>query len=180
MSFFTTKSFMIFLMWLFVDIIAGITLMFIIQRYVNESTKKEFNLLLNLIAITPLLLAFFVHFAWFYILSILFFKEIRERLMNVARSWIGIELLLIQLIVAVYLGATYDLVNANNKYLAPIIWAIYPIVIGSIKGIQMKVVSIFNVEQIYEFLSLNLAAFPYRFLYLGVDSYLLASMIIIT
>ena len=54
----------------------------------------------------------------------------------------------------------------------------YPIVIGSIKSVQMKMVRMFDVEELYEFLSLNLGAFPYRFLYLGIDSYLIAALII--
>ena len=98
--------------------------------------------------------------------------------LNIIKSCIGVELLLIQLVVAVYLGAFYDLTNQKVALAAPLIWVMYPIVIGSIKSVQMKMIRMFDVEELYEFLSLNLGAFPYRFLYLGIDSYLIAALII--
>ena len=136
------------------------------------------QLLNALLAITPLLVAFLSHFISFYLLNLIVFKNRKLEFLNIIRSCIGVELLLIQLIVAVYLGVFYDLTSEKVALAAPLIWVMYPIVIGSIKSVQMKFVRIFDVEELYEFLSLNLGAFPYRFLYLGVDSYLLATLTI--
>ena len=133
--------------------------------------------MINILAITPLLLAFLTHFLLFYLLSLLMFKERKEGFMNILKSCTGVELLLIQLIISVYLGAFYDLTSQKAAFAAPIIWVMYPIIIGSIKSLQMKVIRVFDVEQFYEFLSLNLGAFPYRFLYLGIDSYAIAAII---
>ena len=105
------------------------------------------------------------------------FRERKEGFMNILKSCIGVELLLIQLIVSVYLGAFYDLTSQKAAFAAPIICVMYPIIIGSIKSLQIMVVKVFDVDQFYEFLSLNLGAFPYRFLYLGIDSYAIAAII---
>ena len=65
-----------------------------------------------------------------------------------------------------------------NRDLAPMICVIYPLLLGSIKYLQMKSVAEFDMDDVYEFAGLALAAFPYRFVFFGIDTIPAVSILI--
>ena len=85
---------------------------------------------------------------------------------------------MVQLVTSIYLAIAFDEIYQRRNYLAQIICVFYPPIMGSIKSLQNYFIKDYDVETIYEFLSLGLAAFPYRFLFLSVDLPLIAAGIV--
>lgn len=74
-------------------------------------------------------------------------------------------------------GYFFERITEVAGRFAPIICFAYPIVIGLIKKVMLKSIEPFGMDDIYEFASLAMAAFPYRFLFFGLDSILAMAII---
>lgn len=70
---------------------------------------------------------------------------------------------------ALSFGSLLDWFRNIDKTLSPLSCVVYPIIMGSIKLVHTRVVDKFEMEDIFEFNSLALAAFPYRFVFFGID-----------
>ena len=96
--------------------------------------------------------------------------KISFKILHKVYAILSTEFLILELMAAVYLGYAFSVIYAINQYLALSVWVSYPIVIGVIKKLQEKFIKEFHIEEIFEFMALNIAAFPYRFIYLTIDS----------
>ena len=96
--------------------------------------------------------------------------KISFKILHKVYAILSTEFLILELMAAVYLGYAFSVIYAINQYLALSVWVSYPIFIGVIKKLQEKFIKEFHIEEIFEFMALNIAAFPYRFIYLTIDS----------
>lgn len=91
----------------------------------------------------------------------------------------GMELLLSQLLFSIYFAILFDIVYEDQPYLAEYLCIYYPMVIGIMKAAQEFCVKEYDVEVIYEYISLGLAAFPYKFLFFSVDLPIVAAALLV-
>lgn len=73
----------------------------------------------------------------------------------------------------------FEEVYIRQPYFAQFICLFYPIGIGAIKYSQGLLLSKYKVDTIYEFISLGLAALPYKFIFLNIDLPLVIIFIIL-
>jgi predicted transport protein len=126
------------------------------------------------------IIVFALHFWLFFLLNRLILKiESKSSLKLKFMAMVGMQMLIGQLALALYFGLAFNKLTEINRYLAIIVWVCYPIGIGMVKMIEQKLISPFEVDEIYEFASLSLAAMPYRFIFLDVDNFVVAILIII-
>lgn len=172
---FTLKSILLFLILWVIDSAALSGFIWLIQYYEITDGPQYF-----LLVTMPWTVVFFIHFTGFYIGYKWFLNvEIQESWKKKLMAMFGMQTLILQLTVSLYFGYAFDEVSAYNPIIGALMWTLYPLLIGAVKSIEQKLTAPFEVEEIYEFTSLSLAAMPYRFIFLGVDRLLIAFIIII-
>lgn len=75
-----------------------------------------------------------------------------------------------ELLVAIYMGLLFPIFYKISIWLGLTVCLFYPIMIGTIKALQSWFIKSFEMDEVFEFVDLNLAAFPYRFIFLSIDS----------
>lgn len=142
----------------------------------------------------PIVVIVFVHFLLYYILSLTFLRRERKQESDdevelsvnehpygycTLKPILGMELLMAQLLFSVYFAIYFDVLYQDHPYLAQYLCIYYPMIIGAMKAIQTYCVKEYDVESIYEFISLAMAAFPYKFLFISVDIPIVAASILV-
>ena len=123
------------------------------------------------VMVMPVAIIYIVHFGLFYLINLIMLRiKIAYKSLHKAYAILSTEFLILELMAAVYLGYAFSVIYAINQYLALTVWVSYPIIIGVIKKMQEMFIKEFHIEEIFEFMALNIAAFPYRFIYLSIDS----------
>lgn len=92
---------------------------------------------------------------------------------------LALELLLIQLLFSMYIGMAFEEVYVREPYAAQFVCMLYPIGIGIIKISQYSLIKGYKVDTLYRFVSLGLAAMPYKFIYLNIDLPIVVGFVIL-
>ena len=123
------------------------------------------------VMVMPVVIIYVVHFGLFFLVNLIMLRiNIAYKSLHKAYAILSTEFLILELMAAVYLGYAFSVIYEINQYLALTVWISYPIIIGVIKKMQEMFIKEFHIEEIFEFMALNIAAFPYRFIYLSIDS----------
>lgn len=112
-------------------------------------------------------------YPWF--LNVKLLPSIKIRLM----AMFGMQTLILQLTVSLYFAYAFNKITGYNRYIGAAFCGAYPLLIGIVKTLESKLTEPFEVQEIYEFAALSLAAMPYRFVFLGVDRIETAMIIIL-
>ena len=175
--FYSFKGVLCYLVWTINDIIVWYLTFWLLTKYLVPLTP---DLAMKIVLIIPVPMTFITHYYTFMMLNkLILFAPIKLKFSEKHKAMVGILLLIFQLLVSVYLGISHDKMYEIQPYIAPLVCMVYPLIIGSIKAIQLKMILAYDVEIIYEFLSLNLASLPYRFLYLNIDLPIIAAGVLI-
>ena len=174
-----------------IDIICGVLSVYLLIWYGFDAwANKSFfsitykRMLMQEFGITvmvmPVATIYWVHFGLFYLINFIMLRiNISFKSIQKLYAVLATEFIILELMAAVYLGYAFSVVYNINQYLALCLCISYPIVIGTIKKLQEKFIKEFHIEEIFEFMALNVAAFPYRFIYLSIDSPLPAAGVLI-
>ena len=174
LEFLTANNFILFsILWLVESCMLSGTLW--ILNYYELMEGPQYFVLVTI----PCSLIFLVHFSGFYILY-KWFTDLRILMTwkHRAMAMFGMQTLIFQLTVALYLGFLFVTLNEIDSFLGIMVCVLYPFLIGAVKIVEKKLTASFDVGEIYEFTALSLAAMPYRFIFLDVDRLLIAFWII--
>ena len=123
--------------------------------------------------IFPISTIFLINSGFFYSSNAIFRVACQKNLSvaNQIRSSLGFQLLCAQLLAGLMFEILIELLSKYfPNYLIFSFCYLYPIMQGTIKAILSYFTKNFELDDIYEFAALGIAAFPYRFLFFNVDS----------
>lgn len=105
------------------------------------------------------------HFLFMLLNILICCKWEKVKFRNYFWSMLGFTFIILHLYVALEFEHLFSILNEMNANYTPFICLIYPIIQGVIKIISSKSLSVFKIDEVFEYTSLALVGFPYRFLF---------------